>query len=156
MKNSRICGFQPKPQPVSLICPHPTPHRTTHTPTWSPHPAHPHSIHTLCKQMPLWPGVPRRIGLGRSSCSPGSGLVATCTGHSGVVGTQSGRCPRPTGSSVCGQKPGQRRTRGTQASVWSPQHDTASPGHGLLILEQGTWVLHSLSFLLFSASDSGI
>lgn len=93
LKNSRICGFQPKPQPVSLTCPYPTLHMTTHTPTWSPHPAHPHSIHTLHKQMPLWPGVPRRIGLGRSACSPGSGLVATCTGNSGVVGMQSGRCP---------------------------------------------------------------
>lgn len=39
------------------------PHATSHTPTWSLQPAHPLSICTLCRKMPLCPGVPSWVVL---------------------------------------------------------------------------------------------
>ena len=73
-RNSRTCGFQHKPQPVSLLCPRSAPHMISHTPAWPPHPAHPHHIHA-CTNAPLtW--VPRGMGRGQGSHSPGSGPEA--------------------------------------------------------------------------------
>ena len=58
-RNSRTCGFQHKPQPVSLLCPRSAPHMISHTPAWPPHPAHPHHIHACTDKCPSDLGAPR-------------------------------------------------------------------------------------------------